>query len=263
MSVIAKDDTNMKKIVAIVQARMSSTRLPGKVLLDIMGKSLLAHIIDRISKSKLVNSNIVLATTTNPADHVIVDFANENQLDCFIGSEEDVLDRYYQAAKQADADIIVRITADDPFKDPEVMDEIIQIMIDGDFDYVSNTIKPTYPEGLDIEVFSFESLKKAWIYGKKPSEREHVTPYIWNNPDIFKLYNVEYGRDLSSMRWTLDTNDDFEFTKAIYEKLYVVGETFLMKDVLDLLTNEPELQEINAGIERSAGYKKSLRDELL
>ena len=253
----------MKKIVAIVQARMNSTRLPGKVLMDIMGKPLLAHVIERIYRSKLVNSNIILATTSNPADHVIVDFANENHLDYFVGSEEDVLDRFYQAAKQAGADIIVRITADDPFKDPEIMDEIIQIMLDGDFDYVSNTIKPTYPEGLDIEVFTFESLKKAWENGKKPSEREHVTPYIWNHPEIFKLYNVEYGVDLSAMRWTLDTNDDFEFTKAICERLYVRGKTFLMRDILNLLINEPELQEINAGIERSAGYKKSLRDELL
>ena len=253
----------MTKIVAIIQARMGSTRLPGKVLLEIMGKPLLAHIVDRISESKLVNSSIILATTTNPADHVLVDFANENHLECFVGSEEDVLDRFYQAAKRSGADIIVRITADDPFKDPKIMDEIIQIMLDGDFDYVSNTIKPTYPEGLDIEVFSFDSLEKAWKYGKKPSEREHVTPYIWNHPEIFKLHNVEHGIDLSSMRWTLDTNDDFEFTKIIYENLYAQGKIFRMNDILNLLTNKPDIQKINAGIERSAGYKKSLWEESL
>lgn len=253
----------MKKVVAIIQVRMGSTRLPGKVLLDIMGKPLLAHIIDRISESKLVNSNIILATTTNPADHVLVDFANENHLDCFIGSEEDVLDRFYQAAKQAGADIIVRITADDPFKDPEIMDKIIQIMIDDNFDYVSNTIKPTYPEGLDIEVFSFKSLERAWKESKKTSEREHVTPYIWNHPDLFKLYNVKNDVDLSSMRWTLDTDKDLEFTKAVYERLYVPGKIFRMRDILTILNNEPNLQKINIGIERSAGYKKSLREELL
>ena len=253
----------MKKVIAIIQARMGSTRLPGKVLLDIMGKPLLAHIIDRILESKLVNSNIILATTTNPADHVLVDFANENHLDCFIGSEEDVLDRFYQAAKQAGADIIVRITADDPFKDPEIMDKIIQIMIDDNFDYVSNTIKPTYPEGLDIEVFSFESLERAWKESKKTSEREHVTPYIWNHPDLFKLYNVKNDVDLSSMRWTLDTDKDLEFTKAVYERLYVPGKTFLMRDILTILNDEPDLQKINTGIERSAGYKKSLKEELL
>jgi len=251
----------MIRVLAIIQARMCSTRLPGKVLRDIMGKPLLAHVIDRISKSKLVDNNIILATTSNPADNVIVNFANENHLDCFVGSEENVLDRFYQAAKRAGADIIVRITPDDPFKDPEVMDKIIQIMLDGDFDYVSNTIKPTYPEGLDIEVFSFETLEKAWENAKKPSEREHVTPYIWNRPDTFKLCNVENDVDLSPMRWTIDTNNDLEFTKAVYERLYVPGKTFLMRDILTLLNDRPELQKINAGIERSAGYKKSLREE--
>lgn len=251
----------MKKIVAIVQARMSSTRLPDKVLMNIMGQPLLAHVIDRISKSKLVNSNIILATTSNPADHDIVNFAKEYHLDCFVGSEEDVLDRFYQAAKQADADIIVRITSDDPFKDPEVMDEIIQIMIDGDFDYVSNTIKPTYPEGLDIEVFRITALEKAWREAIKTSEREHVTPYIWKHPELFNLKNVENDIDLSAMRWTLDTQRDFEFTKAIYKRLYIPGKIFLMKDILKLLNEVPELKEINAGIARLSGYKHSLEED--
>jgi len=251
----------MKKIVAIVQARMGSKRLPGKVLQRIMGETLLGHIIDRISKSKFINGNIILATTSNPSDQIIVDFANEKHLDCFAGSEDDVLDRFYQAAKLADADIIVRITADDPFKDPEIMDEIIKIMIDGDFDYVSNTIEPTYPEGLDIEVFSFDSLEKAWKEAKKSSEREHVTPYIWNHPAIFNLYNVKNKEDLSSMRWTVDTDKDFEFARAVYERLYVPGKIFLMNDILTILKNEPDLQKINAGIERSAGYQKSLRED--
>lgn len=252
----------MKKIVAIIQARMSSTRLPGKILIDIAGKPLLAHVINRVSKSKLVK-NIVLATTSNPADQVLVDFAKKNSIDYFVGSEDDVLDRFYHAAKRFKAEIIVRITPDDPFKDPEVMDKIIEIMLQCDYDYVSNTIKPTYPEGLDIEVFNFKALEKAWLNAKKSSEREHVTPYIWNHPELFKLYNVENDADLSSMRWTLDTPDDLKFTKAVYERLYMPERIFLKKDILALLDQEPELKKINAGIERCAGYKKSLEKEQL
>lgn len=248
-------------ITAIVQARMGSIRLPGKVLIDIQGKPLLAHVIDRIREAKLIDQ-IVIATTDNEKDRAIVEFAQSQGISYYIGSEEDVLDRFYQAAKEYGANIIIRITPDDPFKDPEVIDKVggYYLSHKGKYDYVSNTIKPTYPEGLDVEVFSFGALEKAWREAKKSSDREHVTPYIWNHPEIFKLANVENDADLSHLRWTLDNKADLRFTREVYAKLYH-GQVFLMKDILALLHAEPELRYINQGIARNAGYLKSLEQE--
>jgi spore coat polysaccharide biosynthesis protein SpsF (cytidylyltransferase family) len=248
------------RIIAIIQARLGSTRLPGKVLFDLEGRTMLEHIIRRVKASKLVN-DVIVATTINKDDLEVVKMCANHGISVYCGSEDDVLDRYYQAARLFKTDHIVRITADDPFKDPEIIDKIIQVMIEDSFDYVSNTIKPTYPEGLDIEVFRITALEKAWKEAIKTSEREHVTPYIWKHPELFNLKNVENDMDLSSMRWTLDTQRDYEFTKAIYKRLYVPGKIFLMKDVLKLLNEVPELKEINAGIPRLSGYKQSVEED--
>jgi spore coat polysaccharide biosynthesis protein SpsF (cytidylyltransferase family) len=246
---------------AIIQARMGSTRLPGKVLADISGKTLLEHVIQRVSASKLIKQTI-LATTTNEKDKALIEFARARGLKYYAGSENDVLDRFYQAAKKYNVTTIVRITPDDPFKDPEVIDKLITHYLEkqGAVDYVSNTIKPTYPEGLDAEVFSFKALEKAWREAKKPSEREHVTPYIWNHPELFKLVNVENDTDLSGLRWTVDTEADLKFAREVYARLYH-GQVFLMKEILALLKAEPELSKINAGMIRNAGYLKSLKLE--
>ena len=248
-------------ITAIVQARMASTRLPGKIMLDIQGKLLLEHVIDRVRASRLIEK-IVIATTANEKDKAIVDFAQRRGILYYVGSEDDVLDRFYQAAKRFHAGLIVRITPDDPFKDPEVIDKLVSYYLDhkDSLDYVSNTIKSTYPEGLDVEVFTFTALEKAWREAKKPSEREHVTPYIWNHSELFRIANVENDEDLSHLRWTLDTEADLRFTQEIYARLYR-GQIFLMKDILTLLEKEPELLTINQGIERNAGYLKSLEQE--
>jgi spore coat polysaccharide biosynthesis protein SpsF len=248
-------------IAAIIQARLGSTRLPGKVLADIQGKTLLEHVIQRVSASKLIE-DIIIATTINEKDKAIIDFAHTRGIKCYAGSEDDVLDRFYRAAKKFNVNTIVRITPDDPFKDPEVIDKLIKRYLDkkDDIDYVSNTIKPTYPEGLDAEVFSFRALEKAWREAKKPSEREHVTPYIWKHPEFFRLVNVENDKDLSGLRWTLDTEADLQFAREVYARLYH-GQVFLMKDILALLEAEPELARINAGMERNAGYLKSLKLE--
>lgn len=245
-------------IVAIIQARMGSTRLQGKVLIDIQGKLLLEHVIDRVRMARLID-RMVIATTFNEKDKAIIEFAKNLNIPYYVGSEDDVLDRFYQAAKKYKAETIVRITPDDPFKDPEVTDKIISYYLKykDSLDYVSNTIKPTYPEGLDVEVFSFETLEKAWKEAKKPSEREHVTPYIWNHPELFRLTNVENDEDLSHLRWTLDTEADLRFTQEIYARLYR-GQVFLMKDILALLSAEPELTQINQGITRYEGYLESL-----
>ena len=233
------------RIVAIIQARMGSTRLPGKTMMEICGKPLLWHVIDRTKPSRFIN-DIMVATTDKEEDKVILDFSKNNNISCFAGSEEDVLDRYYQAAKASKADVIVRITADDPLKDPDVMDRVILEFKDEGPDYASNTIKPTFPLGMDIEVFTFSALERAWKESSTPYDREHVTPYIYNNPEKFKLLNVTNPKgDLSRLRWTVDTKQDLEFVREVYRHLYKDGKIFLMEDILKLLEELPELSREN------------------
>jgi perosamine synthetase len=247
-------------IVAIIQARMGSQRLSGKSLADIAGQPLLGHIIDRIRGSKLIN-NVVLATTDKPSDEVLVNYCATKNVKSFCGSEEDVLDRFYRAASGVQADVIVRVTADDPFKDPAVIDLVISELLSSDsVDYASNTLKPTFPEGLDIEVIRFSAFEQAWREARLPSEREHVTPYIWKNPQKFCVRNVEHSVDLSKQRWTLDYEKDLEFTRAVYARLYK-GQIFSMPSILALLEAEPAIAAINQGFQRNAGYIKSISKE--
>jgi spore coat polysaccharide biosynthesis protein SpsF (cytidylyltransferase family) len=247
-------------IAAIIQARTGSTRFKNKTFAELEGKPLLWHIINRIKKAKHIQ-DIIIATTTNKEDGKIEDFAKENNIKIYRGSENNVLDRFYQAAKKFNVNIIVRITADDPFKDPKVIDKAIEIFLKENYDYVSNTVKPTYPEGIDVEVFSFSSLKKAWNDAEKISEKEHVTPYIWKNPNIFKTYNFEYKEDLSNLRWTIDYKEDYEFAKEVYKRLYKKDKIFYMEEILELLKKEPELSKINQDIVRNEGYQKSLEED--
>jgi len=234
-------------IVAIVQARTTSERLPGKVLMNILGKPVLWHVIKRLKWSKLIEK-IVVATTSNETDIPIIRLCQKIGVDVFAGSKEDVLDRYYKAAKHYRAKVVVRITADCPLIDPKVVDRVIKYYLEnkGKFDYVSNNHPATFPDGLDTEVFSFEALEKAWKNAKKQYEREHVTPYIWDQPEKFRIGNVENDEDLSiEERWTLDYEEDFEFIKAVFENLYKKGEIFCMEAVLQLLKEKPELKGIN------------------
>ncbi len=248
------------KTAAIIQARMGSTRLPGKSLVDIAGQPLLGHVIDRAKACRLVQE-VVLATTTGPEDAVLIALAEAKGIGSYRGSVDDVLDRFYQAAVAVGADIVVRITADDPFKDPEVMDRVIQRLLDRpELDYASNTITPTYPEGLDVEVVRFTALARAWREARLPSEREHMTPYIWKNPALFEQENVTHSCDLSKLRWTLDYEADLAFARAVYQRLYT-GRVFGMAEILQLLEAEPDLARINTGFERNAGYLKSTRNE--
>jgi len=252
----------MGKVVAIIQARVGSTRLPKKVLKKIVGRPMLWHVIDREKESKLVNE-IVLATTSRDEDKPLLELARKSGVKSFAGSEEDVLDRYFQAATKFGADVIVRVTADCPLIDPRIVDKVIKHFSGSGFDYVSNTLKPTYPDGLDVEVFSYDALKKAWENAKRSSEREHVTAYIRNHPETFKIGNVEHEKDLSEMRWTVDTDKDLKFVREIYKRLYKKGRIFLMRDILTLLEKQPELAGINKGIARNEGYLKSLREDRL
>ncbi len=248
-------------IVGIIQARMGSTRLPGKALLDLAGAPFLARVVERMRHCQTLDA-LVLATTTEPSDDPLVELAESLGVSVYRGSVDDVLDRFTQAARQADAALIVRITADDPFKDPQVTDHAVRLWLrQPDLDYVSNTLEPTYPEGLDIEVFTREALERAWREARLPSEREHVTPYIWKHPDRFRLLNFKHERDLSHLRWTVDYPEDLAFAREVYARLYRPGQVFLMEDILRLLEAEPELARINAGIQRNEGYLKSLAQD--
>ncbi len=240
-------------VVAIIQARMKSTRLPGKVLKNIAEKPMLAHVIERLKNTKLINE-MVIATSVKEEDRIISRLANDFGVKSFAGSEEDVLDRYYQAAKRYEANVVVRITSDCPLIDPGVVDKVIAFYLrDRDtVDYVSNSLKRSYPRGLDTEVFSFEVLKRTWQEAKEPYQREHVTPYIYEHPEIFCLANVENSQDLSYMRWAVDEEKDLEFVREIYKKLYKDGKIFLTKDILALLRKEPQLLDISKEVKQKA-----------
>lgn len=237
-------------VVCIIQTRMGSTRLPGKVLKKICGKTVLEHCINRLKRVENINE-IIIATTTLEKDNVIVAEANRLGVKYYRGSEDNVLSRYYYAAKENNADIVVRVTSDCPLIDSEVTQKVIQYFIDNKYDFVSNTIKRTYPRGLDTEVFSLNALEKAFNEAVLDRDKEHVTPYIWDNTNIFKLGYFINDVDYSYLRWTLDTTEDFELINKIYDYLYEgkVNE-FNMNDILKVYVEHPELRKINENIEQ-------------
>lgn len=251
-----------KKVDAVLQARLASTRLPGKLLLPILGKPLLQHVVERIRTAKTID-RIIIATTTNPGDDPICDLAARLDVPAYRGSEQDVLDRYYRTAKQFHIRDIARLTPDDACKDPGIVDLVVGVYLDaaGSLDYVSNNMKPTFPDGVDVEVFSFAALERAWREARLPSEREHVTPFIWKNPALFRLQNVESPVDLAHHHWTVDRENDFILVSEIYKRLYRPGDVFLMKDILALLEREPSLLDITKDAVRMEGYYKSLRED--
>jgi spore coat polysaccharide biosynthesis protein SpsF len=238
--IFKKEDEN---IVAIIQARMCSTRLPGKVMKDISGKPMLWHVIYRVKYSKLINK-IVVATSTNKEDDIIENFCKENRILFYRGDEEDVLKRYYEAAKIYNGNKIVRITSDCPLIDPEIVDIVIKEHLKDEVDYTSNTIERTFPRGLDTEVFNFEALERANEMAKEKYQREHVTIFIYENPHLFKIKNVRNFKDLSHLRWTVDEERDLIFVREIYKRLYK-GNIFFMRDILEVLEKEPDLKRIN------------------
>jgi len=247
-------------IMAISQARIGSTRLPKKVLKKIEGKTILEHMIDRVRVAKNLD-DIVVATTVKKEDLQIVKLCAKLGISVFCGSEDDVLDRYYQAARLFKAEHIIRITSDCPLIDPQVIDKVIELYFKENADYATNTMPETFPDGLDTEVFSFNTLKIAWENAKLSSEREHVTPYIRENPNIFKLVNLKSNIDLNDKRWTIDEPKDFEFAKIIYKNLYSEDSLFGMKKILDFLKKHPEIEKINKNIIRNEGYLKSLKED--
>ncbi len=244
--------------VAIVQARMGSTRLPGKVLLPLAGRPVLDHVVSRLGYCTTLAETVV-ATTIEVMDDPIAEWCISNGVPCFRGSVYDVLDRYYQAATNYRGDPVVRITADCPAIDPTVVDEVVSGFLEGDFDLYG--LEGEFPDGLDCTVFAFSALALAWREAKLKSEREHVGPYIINHPEKFKIGGLNKFHGLAHHRWTLDEPRDYEFLKVIFDRLYREGQPFLASDVLTLLNMEPSLMNINSGILRNEGYAKSLAED--
>ena len=238
------------KVVAIVQARMGSTRLPGKVLKDLAGETMLARVVERLHGTRLINE-VLIATTDRPADDAIVAECRKVSVAVSRGDQDDVLDRYFRAAQLMKADVVVRVTSDCPLLDPEITDKTIAAFLEARPDYASNVMVRTYPRGLDTEVMSFDALARAWRRASKAYEREHVTPYIYEHSEEFKLLSVTGDLDYSGYRWTVDTPEDMEFVQAIYGRFQ--GHTlFNWRDVLALLNREPEIVNLNQHVSQKS-----------
>ena len=244
--------------IAIIQARMSSTRLPGKVLNLLAEKPVLDHVVRRVQQSKYIKK-VVVATSIDESDNLIENWCKQNNINCYRGSLNDVLDRFYQAAKIYNAENILRITADCPVIDHEIIDEVIERHIKGGFDYYG--LKGEFPDGLDCTMITFKALSIAWENSKLDSEREHVGPYIEKHPELFKLGGYEKFKNLNHLRWTLDEPNDYEFLKIVFDELYEINNFFGHEFILDLLKQKPNLNDINSKIIRNEGYLNSIKND--
>jgi spore coat polysaccharide biosynthesis protein SpsF len=261
-----------QKVVAIIQGRMGSSRLPGKILADIAGQPMLQRVFIRTSRAATVNETI-FATTTDSTDDPVEEYCDFSGIPFTRGSLYDVLDRYYQTAKESKADAVVRITADCPMIDPVLIDDVVNTLLDSEYDFVCNRLPPpwhrTYPIGLDVEACTFKVLAKAWKEAKEPQHREHAMPYFYEGVELtrqsrtletgisprgFKVALLHHTTDFGDYRWTVDTPEDLEFMRQVYRR-FDGRDDFSWKDVLDLVHNEPQLMEINAGVQH-----KTLKD---
>lgn len=245
---------NELKVVCIIQARMGSSRLPGKVLKEICGRPMLDWVVTRASRARLLDKTLV-ATTVSAADNPLAELCEERGVDCFRGSEFDVLDRYYQAARAAKADIVVRLTADCPLIDAGLIDAVIQALINQEADFAANRLPPphhrTYPIGLDVEAARFSALELAWRRADQPYEREHVMPFLYDPAHGFKVVVMDHEADRGACRWTVDTAEDLRFVRRVVEH-FGCRDDFSWLDVLELIGNAPEIASINAGVEHKA-----------
>ncbi|WP_066192291.1 cytidylyltransferase domain-containing protein [Gracilibacillus timonensis] len=239
------------KVVAIIQARMGSSRLPGKVMKELQDDTVLSHVIRRVKQSKWIDK-IVIATTKNQQDQQIVLEAVKNRVEAFQGDESNVLERYFLAAKYAQADVVVRITSDCPLIDPYVIDKLVKCFDENNYLLVTNagadTTLRTFPRGLDVEVFSFEALENSYQNANLDYQKEHVTPYLYENED--KVYYFTNKFDHSDYRLTLDTFEDWKLIEEIYHELYHGNHNFYMKEIIDLLKRRPLLNYINKHVEQ-------------
>jgi len=226
----------------IIQARMGSSRLPGKVMMMIEeGKPVINFVLSQLSNSKMIDK-IIVATTNLSQDDKIVNYVKNLGFDCFRGSSDDVLDRYYKCAKEFSISNIVRITSDNPLIDYTIVDNVITKFYSDSFDYVANCIDRTFPYGTETEMFTFNALETAWVNSDKPFEREHVTPYIKNNPAKFKIFDIKYHQNISHLRWSVDRSEDLEFVKLISQK--IKRRPILMTDILELIKRNPNIVKL-------------------
>jgi spore coat polysaccharide biosynthesis protein SpsF len=243
--------------VAIIQARMGSTRLPGKTMMDLAGKPVLWHVLNRVSQAKLIEK-VVVATTVNAEDDVLAGFCAEHGIAYCRGSQDDVLDRFYRCAKAHGARDVVRITADCPLHDPAVIDMVIREYLKGGYDYMCNAMELTFPDGYDVEVFSFAALEAAWTNARLPSEREHVTPNI-RKDGLFRVRNIAAVKKYPPYRCSLDQIEDYRFIEGIYHG--IGKELFGIEEVMAYLEHHPELARLNQHIRINEGYQKSLKED--
>jgi spore coat polysaccharide biosynthesis protein SpsF len=241
--------------LGILQARTSSSRLPGKVLKPILGRPMLLHQLDRVRRARSLDT-LVVATSTDPSDDSIEALCRSAGVICFRGSLDDVLDRFYQVALAYHPRVVVRLTGDCPLTDPDLIDRVVEFFGSGAFD-IAGTAE-TFPDGLDVEVVRFEILEHAWRHATRRSDREHVTLFVHRQPERFRIGRYPSDTDLSHMRWTVDEPEDFELIQRIYETLYPRNPAFTTRDILDLLAEQPDLLELNRGIRRNEGLERSL-----
>lgn len=233
------------KTVALLQARIGSTRLPGKILMDLGGKPMMDRVVTRTMRAKTLDE-VVVATSDLPGDDATAAYCAKRGWPVFRGSSEDVLDRYYQAARKHGAETIVRITCDCPMIEPEIIDKVVELYRRSGADYATDWLTPSFPRGLAAEAFSFKTLERAWKEDKNPAWREHATPYIYGHPELFKLEDLVNDKDYSWMRWTVDTPEDMAFARKIYEA--IGHDRFTWREVIALLEKHPEWLEINSHI---------------
>jgi spore coat polysaccharide biosynthesis protein SpsF len=250
--------------VIVVQARMSSSRLPGKVMLPVLGKSLLYRMVERLQMISH-KAQIVIATSDAAADDIIAAEARKMYIECYRGNLNNLLDRHYQAALLTGADAILKIPSDCPLIDPRIIDDVLGFFFThpGEYDYVSNLHPATFPDGNDVEIMTMACLEKTWIEAERPLELEHTTPYIWENPDEFRIANVAWrtGKDYSmSHRFTIDYEADYQFIKRVFEELYADKKDFSCGDILELLDRKPEIYDINAQYAGVNWYRNHLHD---
>lgn len=249
----------MPKILGILQARASSSRLPGKVLKPILGRPMLLHQIERLRRARALDE-IVVATSDEPSDDPIEALCASAGIRCFRGSLNDVLDRFYQAALPYRPDLVVRLLGDCPLVDPELIDRVVAFQQAGHYDLAGADMS-MFPDGLDLDVIPFPVLEGAWREAVRPSDREHVSLFITRQPERYRIGLLENDVDLSHLRWTVDEPEDFEMVRRIYEALYPANPAFTTKDILDLLAKQPELSQLNRRFRRNEGLERSLAQD--
>lgn len=252
-----------RTVDAVLQARMRSRRMTGKVLAPVLGRPLLSLLLERLRRCRTVG-RLVVATTVDPADDAIAALCGAERVPVFRGDDEDVLDRLYQCGRRYGMRALARFTGDNPLIDPAVADRVIGFYLahEDAYDYVSNNHPPTWPDGFEVEVVSLEALERAWREADKPFQREHATPYIWDQPGLFRVGNVALPDDrlYRETRWTIDHPEDYAFVRRIFEELYPGTPAFGMEDVLALLRRCPEIRALNAHLGSDIWYQHHLDD---